>query len=168
MKKQFLKQTKHVAKKNTGITLIALVVTIVVLLILASVTIQMVFSDNGIIKRAQGAADAQKEAQDKDSLTTMMAGYEVEKLTSSKSLLDYFTEQKTQGEISNVTADGETGVIVTLNNGAQYKVNEDGTITPNKGISLSLGTVTLEIPEEGTPGSSKLTASLNQIEGNIT
>ena len=106
-------------KNKNGITLIALVVTIVVLLILASVTIQMVFSDNGIIKRAQGAAEAQKEAQDKDSLATMMAGYEVEKLTSSKSLLDYFTEQKTKGDISNVTANGETGVIVTLNNGAQ-------------------------------------------------
>ena len=125
-------------KNKNGITLIALVVTIVVLLILAGVTIQMVFSDNGIIKRAQGAADAQKEAQDKDSLATMMAGYEVERLTSSKTLLDYFTEQKTKGDISSVTANGETGVLVTLNNGAQYKVNEDGTITPNKGENLPL------------------------------
>ena len=41
-----------------GITLVALVVTIIVLLILAGVTITILFSDNGIIKKAQDAADA--------------------------------------------------------------------------------------------------------------
>ncbi len=42
--------------KASGITLIALVVTIVVLLILAGITISLVFSDNGIIKKAQEAS----------------------------------------------------------------------------------------------------------------
>ncbi len=37
--------------RNKGITLISLVVTIVVLLILAGITIGTVFDDNGIIKR---------------------------------------------------------------------------------------------------------------------
>lgn len=41
--------------KQNGITLIALVVTIVVLLILAGVTINALFGDTGIIKRAQDA-----------------------------------------------------------------------------------------------------------------
>mgnify|MGYP006062719905 CR=1 FL=1 len=49
-------------KKMHGITLIALVVTIVVLLILAGITISLVFSDNGIIKKAQEAANKTKEA----------------------------------------------------------------------------------------------------------
>ena len=40
-------------KKQKGITLIALVVTIVVLLILASVSISMLLGDNGIIKNAR-------------------------------------------------------------------------------------------------------------------
>ena len=40
-----------------GITLIALVVTIVVLLILVGITISLVFSDNGIIAKAREAAD---------------------------------------------------------------------------------------------------------------
>ena len=38
-----------------GITLVALVVTIVVLLILAGVSINLVLGDNGIIKKAQEA-----------------------------------------------------------------------------------------------------------------
>ncbi|MBR1802594.1 MAG: hypothetical protein IJ777_01295 [Clostridia bacterium] len=59
MKNILLKQAK-------GITLIALVVTIVVLLILAGITIQMVFSENGIIHRAQNAAEEQKRAGEND------------------------------------------------------------------------------------------------------
>ena len=45
-----------------GITLIALVVTIVVLLILAGITISLVFSENGIIAKAREAANKTKEA----------------------------------------------------------------------------------------------------------
>ena len=44
-------------KKNKGITLVALVVTIVVLLILAGVSINLVLGNNGIIARAKDAAD---------------------------------------------------------------------------------------------------------------
>ena len=49
-----------------GVTLIALVVTIIVLLILASVTISTIFSDNGIIKKAQEAANKTKEAVEQE------------------------------------------------------------------------------------------------------
>ena len=53
-------------KQERGITLIALVVTIVVLLILAGVSINAVFNDNGIIKRAQEAQNKMDEAQQND------------------------------------------------------------------------------------------------------
>ena len=48
--------------RNKGVTLISLVVTIVVLLILAGITIGTIFNDNGIIKKAQEAANATEEA----------------------------------------------------------------------------------------------------------
>ncbi len=48
--------------KMSGITLIALVVTIVVLLILAGITISLVFSENGIIAKAREAANKTNEA----------------------------------------------------------------------------------------------------------
>ena len=51
-----------VKKRQKGITLISLVVTIVVLLILAGITISTVFSDNGIIKKAQEARNKTLEA----------------------------------------------------------------------------------------------------------
>ena len=50
------------SKSNRGITLVALVVTIVVLLILAGVSINMVLGENGLIKRAQESANATRNA----------------------------------------------------------------------------------------------------------
>jgi type II secretory pathway pseudopilin PulG len=49
-------------KKENGITLVALVVTIVVLLILAGVSISLVLGQNGLITRAQEASNATANA----------------------------------------------------------------------------------------------------------
>ena len=46
------------ASHHSGITLVALVVTIIVLLILAGITITILMGDNGIIRKAQDAADS--------------------------------------------------------------------------------------------------------------
>ena len=47
-----------IRKNERGITLIALVVTIIVLIILATVSINMVAGENGLIKKAQQSKDA--------------------------------------------------------------------------------------------------------------
>ena len=57
-----MKKTQEKCKNEKGITLIALVVTIVILLILAGITINMLFSNGGIFKTAQDAANAWNEA----------------------------------------------------------------------------------------------------------
>ena len=49
-------------KEKSGITLIALAVTIIVILILAAVTIGAVFSDDGIINKAKEAANSMNNA----------------------------------------------------------------------------------------------------------
>ena len=48
--------------KNTGITLIALIITIIILLILAGVTINFTLGENGILKRAKQAGEGYKNA----------------------------------------------------------------------------------------------------------
>ena len=53
-------------KKEKGITLIALVVTIVVLLILAGVSINALFGDTGIINKAKEAQNKMEEAKNSD------------------------------------------------------------------------------------------------------
>ena len=59
-------KNKRNYSNQTGITLIALVVTIVVLLILAGVSINAVFSENGIIKRAKDAQNKMDQATQND------------------------------------------------------------------------------------------------------
>ena len=65
-----IKVNKKLARRNysnqTGITLIALVVTIVVLLILAGVSLNAIFSENGIIKRATDAQNKMNHATHND------------------------------------------------------------------------------------------------------
>ena len=53
-------------KRNKGITLIALVVTIIVLLILAGISIQMLTGDNGILQRAATAKTETEIGQEKE------------------------------------------------------------------------------------------------------
>ncbi len=54
---------KKLKKENEGITLVALVVTIVVLLILAGISLNLVLGQNGIISRAQDARNQTAEGQ---------------------------------------------------------------------------------------------------------
>ena len=56
-------KTKIKNKQERGITLIALVVTIVVLLILAGVSISLVLNNNGVISKSKDARDQYAEAQ---------------------------------------------------------------------------------------------------------
>ena len=59
------KNNKRIAKllkKAKGVTMLALVVTIIVLLILAAITLSLAVGENGIIKRAQLARDKAKNA----------------------------------------------------------------------------------------------------------
>ena len=96
-----------------GITLIALVVTVVVLIILAGVSINAVLGDNGIIKKANQAASVTKEAEVKEAINrTILEFY----LTNDYETLEDFLKAKvTEGKIDSVTK------------------NADGTLTVKKG-----------------------------------
>lgn len=61
-------------KLNKGITLIALVITIIILLILAAVAIQLALGDNGLITRARSAQKDQTIAESIDTFKTLQAG----------------------------------------------------------------------------------------------
>ena len=51
---------------NSAITLIALIITIIVLLILAGVTLNMLMGENGIINKAQLAKEKTNQAQEQE------------------------------------------------------------------------------------------------------
>ena len=58
---------KNVTLKERGITLIALVITIIILLILAGVTLRIVLSENGLFEMSKNGVGAYKEAGVKES-----------------------------------------------------------------------------------------------------
>ena len=62
------KEEKFKLKENKGITLIALVITIIVLLILAGVTIAMLTGENGILSQASKAKEETEKAQANEAL----------------------------------------------------------------------------------------------------
>ena len=63
-----------VSATNRGITLIALVITIIVLLILAGVTISLTLGDEGIFKVAEKSVDETKKAQIKEKIQMEVVG----------------------------------------------------------------------------------------------
>lgn len=84
-------------KNQKGITLVALVITIVVLLILAGVTISMVMGPNGVLTNSQVAKEKSAKGTANDALSTAL---------SSISTTYYATSDTAQGDpLSNVTAD---------------------------------------------------------------
>ncbi len=56
-------------KADKGITLVALIITIIVLLILAGVSISMVLGDNGLINKAQNSVNTYDNSAGKENNT---------------------------------------------------------------------------------------------------
>lgn len=76
-------------RNERGITLVALVVTIVVLLILAGVTITYALSNNGIFAKAQEAGMVSEQATIRDAVSSaqaecMMEYYDASKTTKTE------------------------------------------------------------------------------------
>ena len=121
-------QTK---KSNTGITLITLVITIVVLTILAGVSINTVVGDDGIIQKAKEKAEATRRASAEEEMNRLVLEYQ---LASNDETLESFLQEKvTEGRINGVTDNG------------------DGTITITKKVDGKDYTITVKKPAASTP-----------------
>ena len=112
------KKIKILKRQIQGITLIALVVTIIALLILAGVAINLTIGDNGIITRAQKARLTSELATYKEELEMYSVGKELDNtgfmrdtLTAGKTKLNY-----------NTQPEGEEGNIKTIINSISEKL----------------------------------------------
>ena len=74
MEKKKISKTKEKLKGRNGITLIALVITIIVLLILAGVTIASITGENGILSKATNARDNNVKASAEERVKTEVLG----------------------------------------------------------------------------------------------
>ena len=69
-------------RKRKGITLIALVITIVVLVILATITINFAFGENGLVSMTEDARDITTEATEKEGIEMAVADSKIKDITT--------------------------------------------------------------------------------------
>ena len=134
-KKEQLNLNHQIAsKRESAITLIALVVTIVVLLILAGITISLVFGSNGVIQKAQ---DSKKQTE----IGEMREKLEMAKVpvyadgNGSYKVQDYWDRIESEGLIADKTVDiidnGDGTYEVTTTPGYVFEI----TVEPNEEIA---------------------------------
>ena len=149
---------KNLMKEKNGITLIALVITIIILLILAGISIGMLSGDNSIIKQAGNAKTQTDIAQEKEILEQATV------VAMGKSKYGNVEKQYLDPELSNYpeiggTEDAEDGIEVTFKSGRVYLVDTDGNVNEvviQDRTGINVGDYIDYEPDEGTYEASKL------------
>ena len=136
-----------ITKKENGITLIALIITIIVMLILTGVTLSITLGDNGLVNKAKTASEEMQRAMDKEELLSMVMGaYDaktgnidsaalVSKITAKGWAFDESTTlvtnsegkaiaylNTTTGAITDITSDSDTDI--DINGGTDVEIEE--------------------------------------------
>ena len=122
-------KTKKEFKKQKGITLIALVITIIVLLILAGVTIATLTGDNGILTRTNQAKTKMEEATLEEKIRLLATETMINQYTGKneeKTAQDLQDELNEQGE-NVLVIQWDKYIIFDLEKNKEYRVMNDGT-----------------------------------------
>ena len=128
---------KQKLKENKGITLIALVITIIVLLILAGVTIATLTGNNGILKKAGDAKTQTEQAKADENLKIAIAGsYGTDGKLNLKDLKDNLENQEIDYDKNNTGFPLEVTV-----NGEKKKIDANGNIIESIQSLKTKGTV---------------------------
>ena len=131
---------KDKLKQNSAITLIALVLTIVVLLILSGISISVVLGKNGILDKANEAKYLTKLREYEEKVTLIVSSEKTLKVTENKEerliklVYNKLDEQEWVGMLSTKEQDDELEedeikVITTDNFRIVAKIEDDGKVT---------------------------------------
>ncbi len=115
-------------QKNDGITLIGLVITIIVLLILAGVSIAMLTGENGILTKASEVKGKSPEIKAKEEIQLVLNEWQIEKRATTKTIEEFFNAKVGSKEIDKyeIKEDGEIEIYrdnyyVVINNEGEIK-----------------------------------------------
>ena len=106
--------------KERGITLIALVITIIVLLILAGVTLNILIN-SGILSNSQKAVDIYKEQQAKEKLDMAIVDYQLSQLSKKTKTF----EEAVKGVGGTATHNVEAKEYDVEIDGLTFKVSDE-------------------------------------------
>ena len=132
------KQNLFAKSKNEaqGITLIALVITIIVLLILAAVSIATLTGDNGILTKAQTASEKTKQETEKEQIKIAYSTVVTDKMEKGEKGEKGVTAgeleielQKLEPKATAVEGAEEGKIEVTFPSGNKYTIDSNGKIT---------------------------------------
>ena len=117
-------------KQETGVTLLALVITIIVLLILAGITISAVTGDNGIIKNAGQAKEETEIANEKEIVekSTVQAMGNNKYGNIEESELQSELDKETNEGKTKATDVGEVIKVTFIDTNRNYAVDKDGNV----------------------------------------
>ena len=129
--------------KNTkGITLVALVITIIVLLILAAVSINLVLGENGILRRAREGRTNYVVSANEEHVTLSSGASQIDKLTEGEKKFEKGPNGKPLVNIANIPQISHDKIIGEDANGNQvvvpdgFKVASDSATTVKDGIVI--------------------------------
>ena len=127
-------------KRNNGITLIALVITIIVLLILAGVAIAMLSGENGILRKAADAKIKTDEAQKNETRDLQGLEYLLKKNTGERCWQYKKDSNGRNTIITDGTVELPIGTYINYDPTKDEKRNEiEKTITSNEGSPTDTG-----------------------------
>ena len=138
MKKNQTFEMKKITIKNNGITLIALVITVIVLLILAGVTIATLTGENGILTRASDAAERTEIGAEKEGISVAYVGVLARKNGETNINADDMNEEFSK---NNTNAEAKDGIKVYFPDSQRwYKIDSKGNITGPYASEDEMGT----------------------------
>jgi len=111
-------------KNKGGITLIALVVTIIVLIILAGVSINLTLGNNGIITRAKEAKITYAIESVREKVEMILAEYITEDELEGKDLDRFLNQKQEEGKIEEVSDNGD-GTHTVILDGYEVTIRDE-------------------------------------------
>ena len=124
-------------KSETGITLIALVVTIIVLIILAGVSIAMLVGDNGIITQAQRADELTTQAQQKEAIELAIASVQAQgTLELDRTKLETALQSQLGDTTYTLTENGDGSFLLQIAERSYYIDSTGEVITQENMIAI--------------------------------
>lgn len=117
-------------KKDKGITLVVLVITVIVMLILAGISVNMLIGENGIIEKTKIAKQENIKGQIKEELELQITDTNLQKITKNEEV----SKQEIVDKLS------EIGVIITnSDNGIVQGEYKNYEITIDKNYNVTVG-----------------------------
>ena len=162
-----------IKNKESAITLIALVVTVVVLLILAAISIGVLTGDNGIIKQAQNAKEDTEIADEKEKVelsAAQAAGNDTYGNITEENLAEELTKNIGERDVDyTLEKEGDIFIVTYIESNRSYIVDANGNIGEAvKREGLKVGDYVDYKPTPNTTGytADKLTSDITGLSSN--